>query len=347
MTSSAEATMFANFLDFVLDGKKPALTEGTLPSGVKWAWLGDGIVRFEPQNATLQSVAASAGIHGDETAPIEMLSMLVADIASGKAALRSRVLVIFGNIDAMRASCRYRDDDLNRLFNGRYLELAASHESPRAAELENVTRAFFAEAKAEAEGDATHAKWHIDMHTAIRPSVFEQFALLPYTAEPLSPAMFDWLQDAGLSAVLLHKEKSNTFTHFTAEQCGALACTLELGKVRAFGHNDLSRFAASDAALRRLIAGLAPTKPSSQTLKVFTVVGQINKQSEAFKLHVAGDVANFTPFARGTVLAEDGDYAYEVLRDEERIVFPNPTVKPGLRAGLMVIDTTQETFDSL
>ncbi|WP_299711385.1 succinylglutamate desuccinylase [Caballeronia sp.] len=341
MTSSAEPAMFANFLDFVLDGKKPALTEGTLPSGVKWTWLGDGIVRFEPQNAVLQSVVASAGIHGDETAPIEILSTLVADIASGKTALKSRVLVIFGNIDAMRASCRYRDDDLNRLFNGRYLELAASHESPRAAELENVTRAFFAEA------DSTHAKWHIDMHTAIRPSVFEQFALLPYTGEPLSRAMFDWLQDAGLSAVLLHKEKSNTFTHFTAEQCGALACTLELGKVRAFGHNDLSRFAASDAALRRLIAGLAPIAPSDQTLKVFTVVGQINKQSEAFKLHVAGDVANFTPFARGMVLAEDGDYTYEVLRDEERIVFPNPTVKPGLRAGLMVIDTTRETFDSL
>jgi succinylglutamate desuccinylase len=341
MTSSAEPAMFANFLDFVLDGKKPALTEGTLPSGVKWTWVGDGIVRFEPQNAVLQSVVASAGIHGDETAPIEILSTLVADIASGKTALKSRVLVIFGNIDAMRASCRYRDDDLNRLFNGRYLELAASHESPRAAELENVTRAFFAEA------DSTHAKWHIDMHTAIRPSVFEQFALLPYTGEPLSRAMFDWLQDAGLSAVLLHKEKSNTFTHFTAEQCGALACTLELGKVRAFGHNDLSRFAASDAALRRLIAGLAPIAPSDQTLKVFTVVGQINKQSEAFKLHVAGDVANFTPFARGMVLAEDGDYTYEVLRDEERIVFPNPTVKPGLRAGLMVIDTTRETFDSL
>ena len=338
--------MFANFLDFVLDGKKPALTEGRLPSGVKWTWLGDGIVRFEPEGAVLQSVVASAGIHGDETAPIEMLSMLVADIASGKAALKSRLLVIFGNIDAMRASCRYRDDDLNRLFNGRYLELAASHEAPRAAELENVTRAFFAEA--DAHTDLTHAKWHIDMHTAIRPSVFEQFALLPYTGAPLSRVMFDWLQDAGLSAVLLHKEKSNTFTHFTAEQSGALACTLELGKVRAFGHNDLSRFAASDAALRRLIGGLSPIAPSDEaTLKVFTVVGQIDKRSERLKLHVAGDVANFTPFARGTVLAEDDDYTYEVLREEERIVFPNPTVKPGLRAGLMVIDTTQETFDSL
>src|ERR1700710_888349 len=344
MTSSAEPAMFANFLDFVLDGKKPALTEGTLPSGVKWTWLGDGIVRFEPQNAVLRSVVASAGIHGDETAPIEMLSMLVADIASGNAVLKSRVLVIFGNIDAMRASCRYRDDDLNRLFNGRYLELAASHESPRAAELENVTRAFFAEADADA--DAAHAKWHIDMHTAIRPSVFEQFALLPYTREPLSRAMFDWLQDAGLSAVLLHKEKSNTFTHFTAEQSGALACTLELGKVRPFKHNDLKRFAACDAALRRLIAAEAPLSKSGDTLKVFTVIGQITKQSEALKLHVAGDVANFTPFERGTMLAEDGDYRYEVTRAEERIVFPNPTVKPGLRAGLMVIDTTQETFDS-
>lgn len=338
--------MFANFLDFVLDGKKPALTEGRLPSGVKWTWLGDGIVRFEPDGAVLQSVVASAGIHGDETAPIEMLSMLVADITSGKAALKSRVLVIFGNIDAMRAASRYRDDDLNRLFNGRYLQLAASHESPRAAELENVTRAFFAEADTDTDTDSTHAKWHIDMHTAIRPSVFEQFALLPYTGAPLSRVMFDWLRDAGLSAVLLHKEKSNTFTHFTAEQSGALACTLELGKVRAFGHNDLSRFVASDAALRRLIAGLAPAAPSN-TLKVFTVVGQIDKQSEQFKLHVAGDVANFTPFARGTVLAEDGDYKYEVLRDEERIVFPNPTVKPGLRAGLMVIDTTEETLNSL
>ncbi|AMM14297.1 succinylglutamate desuccinylase [Burkholderia sp. PAMC 28687] len=341
MISSAETTMFANFLDFVIDGKKPALTEGTLPNSVKWTWLGDGMVRFEPDHEVKASVVASAGIHGDETAPIEILSMLVADIASGKAPLKSRLLVIFGNIDAMRESCRYRDDDLNRLFNGRHLTLATSHESPRAVELEGVTRAFFAEA------DSTQAKWHIDMHTAIRPSVFEQFALLPYTGAPLSRAMFDWLQDAGLSAVLLHKEKSNTFTHFTAEQSGALACTLELGKVRPFGHNDLTRFAASDAALRRLIAAEPPVPKSGDTLKVFTVIGQITKQSEALELHVAGDVANFTPFERGTLLAEDGDYRYEVTRNEERIVFPNPTVKPGLRAGLMVIDTTEDTFKAL
>jgi succinylglutamate desuccinylase len=245
--------------------------------------------------------------------------------------------VILGNIDAMRAATRYIDDDLNRLFSGRHLCLPQSHEAPRAAELEAIALEFF--------DGVTHPKWHIDMHTAIRASVFEQFALLPHTGAPLARSMFDWLRDAHLQAVLLHKEKSNTFVHFTAQQAGALACTLELGKVRPFGQNDLTRFAASDAALRRLIAGEAAV--SEAPLRVFTVVAQIDKQSEHFVLNVANDVPNFTPFAAGTELAHDGEYRYRVTHDEERIVFPNPRVKPGLRAGLMVIDTTEDTLKSL
>jgi succinylglutamate desuccinylase len=251
------------------------------------------------------------------------------------------MLVIFGNIAAMRAADRYLDDDLNRLFNGRHLALPASREAPRAAQLEDAALAFFAAAPRTA-----HPKWHIDMHTAIRASVFEQFALLPHTGAPLSRAMFDWLRDAHLEAVLLHREKSNTFTHFTAERADALACTLELGKVRPFGQNDLARFAASDRALRRLIAGETAVD-AARPLRVFTVVGQIDKQSDAFQLDVASDVSNFTPFPAGTELARDGDYRYRVTHDEERIVFPNPKVKPGLRAGLMVVDTTDETLAAL
>jgi succinylglutamate desuccinylase len=336
MTSSTE--FLDDFLAFCLAGKQPPVASGTAASGVLWTWQGEGVLLLEPaaQPAT-HSVIASAGIHGDETAPIEMLSRLVADIASGKAALAARVLVILGNIGAMRAGVRYADDDLNRLFSGRHASLPSSAEAPRAAELERAARGFF-------EG-VTRPKWHIDMHTAIRASVFEQFALLPYTGAPLSRAMFDWLRDARLQAVLLHREKGNTFTHFTAEQCGALACTLELGKVRPFGQNDLARFAASDAALRRLVAGSAPVEDAP--LRVFTVVAQIDKQSEAFVLNVAADVPNFTAFPAGAELARDGDYTYRVTHDEERIVFPNPKVKPGLRAGLMVVDTTDATLASL
>jgi succinylglutamate desuccinylase len=81
--------------------------------------------------------------------------------------------------------------------------------------------------------------------------------------------------------------------------------------------------------------------------RVFTVIGQITKQSDALELHVAADVPNFTPFARGTVLANDGDYRYVVAHDEERIVFPNPGVKSGLRAGLLVVETTAATLATL
>ncbi|SAK53167.1 succinylglutamate desuccinylase [Caballeronia ptereochthonis] len=337
MTSSADTRLLEDFLAFTLAGERPAASSGTAPSGVRWTWQGEGVLLLEPARAPTSSVLASAGVHGDETAPIEMLSRLVADIGNGRAPLAARVLVILGNIRAMRAGDRYIDDDLNRLFSGRHTSLRDSREAPRAAELENAALRFF--------DDAAHPKWHIDMHTAIRASVFEQFALLPHTGEPLARAMFDWLRDARLQAVLLHREKGNTFTHFTAQAAGALACTLELGKVRPFGQNDLARFAASDAALRRLIAG----EPAAESapLRVFTVVAQIDKHSEHFILNVASDVPNFTAFPAGTELARDGDYRYRVSHDEERIVFPNPKVKPGLRAGLMVVDTTDATLESL
>ncbi|MGF6665106.1 succinylglutamate desuccinylase [Paraburkholderia atlantica] len=359
MTSSADYAMQApsamldDFLAWTLAGSRPAAhqAQGTCANGVRWTWQGDGVLVIEPaeQHADVRSVLVSAGVHGDETAPIELLSRIVADIAHGRAALACRLLVILGNIDAMRDGGRYRDDDLNRLFSGRHLQLPHSHEAPRAAALEQAATRFFA-----AASDAPGARWHIDMHTAIRASVFERFALLPHTGKPLSRAMFEWLGDARISAVLLHTTKGNTYSHFTAQACGADACTLELGKVRPFGQNDLTRFEGADLAVRALLAGTrvgsranAPAGAQATLPRVFTVVDQLTKQSDAFELLLAPDVPNFTPLAKGTLLARDGDYQYRVQRDEERIVFPNPAVKPGLRAGLLVVDTTAETLTKL
>ncbi|WP_321967568.1 succinylglutamate desuccinylase [Burkholderia cepacia] len=342
-----------DFLAFTLAGSAPSATDGTCAAGaVRWSWRGDGLLALEPAaaaaaaaGAARASVLVSAGVHGDETAPIELLSMLVRDLASGALPLACRLLVVLGNVPAMRAGERYLDDDLNRLFSGRHAQVPASREAPRAAQLEAAAAAFFADAPAGA------ARWHIDMHTAIRASVFEQFALLPHTGTPPTRTMFEWLGDARIAAVLLHTAKGNTYSHFTAEHCGALACTLELGKVRPFGQNDLTRFAPADRAVRKLVSGAAGDAVAqgdhSPLPRVFTVIDQITKQSDALELFVAADVANFTAFARGTVLAQDGDYRYTVTHDEERIVFPNPTVKPGLRAGLLVIDTTRETIAAL
>jgi succinylglutamate desuccinylase len=337
--------MLDDLLAYTLAGMRPAAhdAQGVCENGVRWSWLDDSVLVMEPAVPTsdVRSVLVSAGIHGDETAPIELLSRLVHDIAQGGAALTCRLLVILGNVDAMRDAVRYRDDDLNRLFSGRHLQVPRSHEAPRAAALEQAATRFFAAAP-----DMCGARWHIDMHTAIRASAFEQFALLPHTGKPFSRAMFEWLGDARISAVLLHTTKGNTYSHFTAQSCGADACTLELGKVRPFGENDLTRFAGADEALRRLLAS-TPANAGAAMPRVFTVIGQLTKQSEAFELLFAADVPNFTPFAKDTLLARDGEYRYTVRHDEERIVFPNATVKPGLRAGLLVIETTAETLSQL
>jgi succinylglutamate desuccinylase len=349
--------MLDDFLTYTLAGNRPDIAqhEGVCANGVRWIWRDDGVLQFEPAPdargavdapASVHSVLASAGIHGDETAPIELLSLLVRDIGNGRAALACRLLVVLGNVAAMRAACRYIDDDLNRLFSGRHAQLPLSAEAPRAAALERAAAQFFAAAP-----QRRSARWHIDMHTAIRASVFERFALLPHTGEPMSRAMFEWLRDAQIAAVLVHTTKGSTYSHYTSEACGADACTLELGKVRPFGQNDLTRFAGADLALRRLISGenASVAAPSAGALlpRVFTVIDQITKQSDAFELLVDADVPNFTAYAQNTLLARDGGYRYTVSRPEERIVFPNPSVKPGLRAGLMVVETTQDALASL
>ncbi len=347
MTSSAKPTAspawLDDFLALTLRGTAPALTDGYCAAGaVRWAWLDEGIVQLEPARGTpRQSVLLSVGIHGDETAPIELLVRIVRDLARGVLPLACRVLVVLGNPAAMRAGQRYLEDDLNRLFNGHHALLPGSREAPRAARLESVAAHFFADAARQAQ-----VCWHIDMHTAIRASVFERFALLPHTGVPPAAMLFDWLRAARIAAVLLHTAPGDTFSHFTAARCGAFACTLELGKVLPFGQNDLTHFAGADDALRRHLAGAALLLDSALAPRVFTVIDQITKHSDAFTLFVAPDVPNFTPFTYGTLLARDGDYRYMVRHEEERIVFPNPTVKPGLRAGLMVTETPRAPLAS-
>lgn len=339
--------MLADFLAFTLAGARLDMADasGICASGARFTWRDDGVLAFEPlqavdalaaSGAPPASLLVSAGVHGDETAPIELVSRMVADIASGALPLACRLLVVLGNVEAMRAYRRYLDDDMNRLFCGRHAALPGSREARRAAALEAATMWFFGDAAP--VGSA--ARWHLDLHTAIRASVFEQFALLPHTGDAPSRAMMEWLAGARIAAVLLHTAKSSTYSQYTAQTFGATACTLELGKIGPFGRNDLSRFAPADRAMRALAAQVGLEGGEAGPMpRVFTVVDQITKRSEAFELYLEADIPNFTALAKGTLLAVDGDYRYVVSRDGERIVFPNPGVKPGLRAGLIVVET--------
>ncbi|MGC7402756.1 succinylglutamate desuccinylase [Pandoraea pneumonica] len=315
--------------------------DGIDACGVRWKRHAEGVLELIPADTSAGRFDAvlSCGIHGDETAPIEIVDGILRDIADGKLTLRERVLVILGNPDAVRAGKRYLEYDLNRLFQGAHAKRAESPAVQRARELEVIVAQYF---DVDIEGNpARRLRRHVDMHTAIRPSLFQRFAVVPGTAEKApSDAWIDTLAAADIEAVMLTDQPSVTFSYFTCARFGAESCTLELGKVEPFGKNQLADFAGIDAALRRWLSGDEMSARDDGQVKRaqrFRVAAEIVRRTNAFVLDVPADTPNFTPYPAGTVLARDGENTYTVSHPVERIVFPNPNVANGLRAGVMVV----------
>ena len=340
--------MFDDFLGFTLADGAPPTPAGRLDCGIGWRWLGAGVLELTPDSdsapAALPAILLSAGVHGDETAPIEMLSRLIRDLATGATPLRVRLLAVFGNVAAMRRGERFVDFDLNRLFVDAPAAQVDSLEGRRAARLREWTADFFA-----AAGGPRGPRFHYDMHTAIRASLIERFAILPYRAGAAADddrTRFDWLAAAGIDAAVAHRAPSSTFSALTAQLHAARSCTLELGQARPFGQNDPRRYAAVDAALRATAAGRPPRPAPGAAVRRFEVVAELEKRTDAFELLIPDDAPNFTACAAGTIVARDAGYVYTVAHPEERIVFPNRRVKNGLRAGLMLVEIPAYRADS-
>ncbi|MFL6671967.1 MAG: succinylglutamate desuccinylase [Massilia sp.] len=275
------------------------------------------------------SVLVSVGVHGDETGPIEMVAYAIEALSREPAQLAVDLMLCVGNIDAIAAGKRFIDADLNRMFRAERGALAGTAEAARADAMIAATAGFF--------DGAGPVRWHLDLHTAIRASRYPTFAIVPDLIAPeRKRALVNWLGRAAIGAIVMNPKSAGTYSYHSAEHHGAAGSTVELGRVGTLGQNDLSQFDQVAAALGALLRGAAPGEPGQQP-HVFKVAQEVLKLSEAFRMNVGRETQNFTALRRGDVIATDGDTVYTVFHDEELVLFPNPDVRVGLRAGLMVV----------
>nr|WP_241971032.1 succinylglutamate desuccinylase [Pseudidiomarina halophila] len=298
-----------------------------------------GVVVVEPSSPGDKDVIFSCAVHGDETAPIEIVRDMIHGIMQGQIKPVQRTLFLIANPAAIAINKRFVDMNMNRLFSGAHAE-GDTPEHKRAASLEHYVTAFYQDAPG-----GERQRFHYDLHTAIRDSRYEKFAVYPYThGGPYKKSQLTFLAECGITTILLSQSPTTTFSYYSVRTHGADAFTVELGKVRPFGENDRSKFAAAERMFTRLICERELSLPEfdPERTKVLDVCRTINRTVEDFTLHFPDDVANFTAFEQGYLLAMDGDTEHRVEQAGERIVFPNAKVALGQRALLIVKDVPIE-----
>ncbi|QYJ80438.1 succinylglutamate desuccinylase [Shewanella acanthi] len=295
-----------------------------------------GVIVFEPHLPLGKDIILSCGVHGNETAPIELCNGLIKAILEEKIEVKHRTLFIIGNPLAINNGTRIIDENMNRLFSGEHSNAPGlvNPERIRAQKLEAYVSRFFTRAV------QSKQRIHYDLHTAMRASKHEKFAIYPYRpGRAYSGEQMMFLAASGVDTILFHHEPTTTFSYFSSAEFGADAFTIELGKVYPMGQNDMTRFIAAKDMFTRLITDYPldleaynPTK-----LHLYQVYRVINKHFDDFEFTFATDVENFRSFPKGFVLAHEGGNAIKVEQEFEAIVFPNAKVPIGNRTVICLI----------
>lgn len=325
--SREQPELFSHPIEFVLDNQ----TKVTISA--------PGIICFEPPVYQGKDIVLSSGVHGNETAPIEICEQFVQQILCEELVLANRVLFLFGNLPAMNVGKRFLVENMNRLFSGAHSDKSQgiNPERERAKQLEEAVSHFYLSAS------QSKQRIHYDLHTAIKPSKNDKFAVYPFRhGKAWNKQQLQFLLACGINTILLSGSATTTFSYFSSNNFGADAFTVELGKVKPFGQNNMADFSAVIASLKALICGESLNlKPfDNDDFLIYQVNQVINKLSDEFRFTFSDELANFSDFPQDYLLATDGAIEYRCQYAGEAIVFPNAQVALGQRAVLTVVPTS-------
>ncbi|OIQ26280.1 succinylglutamate desuccinylase [uncultured Vibrio sp.] len=304
-------------------------TEFVTPDGVTFKLHQRGVLEVTPAqyDENTKNIIVSCGIHGDETSPMEIVDKIVSDVLSGFQAITERCLYIIAHPQATNQHTRFIEENLNRLFDDK--DHASSLEVSLADNLKVMVSNFY-------RNTSVESRWHLDLHCAIRQSKHYSFAVSPRTRHPVrSKALFDFVEQSHIEAVIFSNSPSSTFSWFTAENFSAQALTVELGQVARIGENNLEKLIAFDLSLRDLISSSEPEHLPRKSV-MYRVSRTIVRLHNEFNFLFDDNVENFTSFKHGEVFGHDGEKPLMAKNEDEAIVFPNRHVVVGQRAALMV-----------
>jgi len=344
----------------------PALISGDM-TGLAAHWRrsgnfaqlpGHGMLHLQAPAAARWRLLISVGVHGNEVAPIEMLAPVLDALLQSPQSLQVDLFLVVGNPAALAVGKRFVDIDLNRLFScpARVHEIGSRvAEAARADAIMRASAVFF---KME-----SMPKWHLDLHSTIRPSLHTRFAVVPENPEqsawqPHQP-LIAWLGRAAMQAIVFNDLPATTFSAFTAREYSALSCTVELGQVGVSGANEMLPLLQTQQAIARLLRTKLPATGAAESSSApaaafgnppvdgplpvhYRVVQEIIKQGQDFHLNLASTAPNFTAIPAGCWIARDGATTISAGPLTEFAVFPNPEVQPGRRAALMVVRRAEE-----
>ena len=287
-----------------------------------------GILEYLPKIKTNKQIVLSCAIHGNETAPIEILNKLISDIKEKKLECIHNILFIFGNPKAINIEKRFYSENLNRLFADGLKGKQDNYETKRAKMLINALDQFYIKSS---------DKYHYDLHTAIRDSKISKFAISPFAPDRnINLNQLGFLKNMSVEAVILGNSPATTFSYHSSSIYNANSFTLELGKVKRFGENDSRNFIKVEETLRQLVSNTYTETNDYDGLKVFRIKDEVIKTDESFDFPFDDKTANFTQFKNGEILYTENSEEYLSEDDDSYILFPNKKVKQNERAALII-----------
>ncbi|MEX1198606.1 MAG: succinylglutamate desuccinylase [Pseudohongiellaceae bacterium] len=315
-----------SFIEHCLD---PAGAEAEfISSKARFTWLACGALQITPHRSDtdLDSAIISVGVHGDEMIPVRLVDRWLHGMVAKEHAVRRPLLILLANPDAVRAERRFVESNMNRLFSASSKEQsvgAGSGERRRAAELMELVEQFVA-----AHPDGVH----LDLHSTIKPSDHDRFAIIPVQCRGRDMApLFGWLHHFATDAWVQNISPAATFTSFSAS-LGYTGATIELGQVSSLDE-PIDRFLPLLPEMEHLAHG--PAAPVEQVGIGYEVIDEIVRPEGAFEVCLDSFV-NFRRLSKGMLIARTDSEEWRVEQEGDALLFLNPSVPVGHRVALLV-----------